>query len=125
MGRGWSDSGGSGVRGVMLAAIVAGTVAATAPGRTAVAVDGTWLDIENRSEHPVKVALPGAPALTVPVGAEPVRVEAGRDGAGDDATGVTARLWWTSDPRQLCQIYTPWGRTVTVTGSREILCRSR
>lgn len=80
-----------------------------------------WLDIENRSEHPVKVALPGVPAATVGQGAEAARIETASDGA----TGVTARLWWTSDPRQLCQIYTPWGRTITVTGSREILCRSR
>ena len=86
----------------------------------AAAGDG-WLSIENRSDHPVKLALPGAPAATVAPGAEPARIEADADGA----TGVTARLWWTSDPRQLCQIYTPWERTITVTGSREILCRSR
>jgi hypothetical protein len=80
------------------------------------------LTIENRSEHPVKLALPGTPAAVIGPGAEPARVEAV---VAQDATGVTARLWWTSDPRQLCQIYTPWERTITVTGSREIICRSR
>lgn len=89
-------------------------------GGAAAAGDG-WLSIENRSDHPVKLALPGAPAAIVAPGAEPARIEADAGGA----TGVTARLWWTSDPRQLCQIYTPWERTITVTGSREILCRSR
>lgn len=85
------------------------------------AAEGRWLSVENRSDHPVKLALPGTPAAMIAPGAEPSRIEAGSDGA----TGVTARLWWTSDPRQLCQIYTPWGRTITVTGSREIICRSR
>jgi hypothetical protein len=80
------------------------------------------LAIENRSEHPVKVALPGVPATTVPPDSDPVSVAAIDPG---DGVGVTARLWWVKDPRQLCQIYTPWGRTITVTGSREILCRSR
>jgi hypothetical protein len=105
--------------------ITAGMVAAAPASSSAAAEGAFWLAIENRSEHPVKVALPGAPALTVPAGGEPARIEAGRNGDGDGGTGVTVRLWWTSDPRQLCQIYTPWGRTVTVTGSREILCRSR
>jgi hypothetical protein len=85
------------------------------------AAEGRWLSVENRSDHPVKLALPGTPAATIAPGGEPARIEAEADGA----TGVTARLWWTSDPRQLCQIYTPWERTITVTGSREILCRSR
>jgi hypothetical protein len=87
------------------------------------AAEARWLSIENRSDHPVKLALPGAPATIVAPGAEPARIEADAD--ADGATGVTARLWWTSDPRQLCQIYTPWQRTITVTGSREIICRSR
>lgn len=86
------------------------------------AADEPSLAIENRSEHPVKVALPGVPAATVPPEGSPVSVSAADLG---DSVGVTARLWWVKDPRQLCQIYTPWGRTITVTGSREILCRSR
>jgi hypothetical protein len=85
------------------------------------AAEVRWLSVENRSDHPVKLALPATPAATIAPGAEPARIEANADGA----TGVTARLWWTSDPRQLCQIYTPWERTITVTGSREIICRSR
>ncbi|MCU0893505.1 MAG: hypothetical protein MUD06_04145 [Rhodospirillales bacterium] len=85
------------------------------------AAEDRWLSVENRSDHPVKLALPGTPAATIAPGAEPAQVQAKAEGA----TGVTARLWWTSDPRQLCQIYTPWERTITVTGSREIICRSR
>lgn len=100
----------------------AGLVAAVVlMGTAAMGAEAPVLNIENQSEHPVKVALPGAPAATIASGAEPVRIE----GANEDGAGVTARLWWTSDPRQLCQIYTPWERTITVTGSREILCRSR
>lgn len=120
-----SGSGRDAGRAVALAAALAGMVAAALPASSAAAEGAFWLAIENRSEHPVKVALPGTPAVIVPAGGEPARIEAGRDGAGDGGTGVTVRLWWTSDPRQLCQIYTPWGRTVTATGSREILCRSR
>lgn len=122
---GRSGSGRQVVRAVALAVITAGMLAAAVPSSSAAAEGAFWLAIENQSAHPVKVALPGTPALIVPAGAEPARIEDGRNGGGDDETGVTARLWWTSDPRQLCQIYTPWGRTVTVTGSREILCRSR
>lgn len=104
-------------RRALAAAAVACTVLAAGSGAAAAAS----LSVENRSEHPVKVALPGAKAATLAPGGEPARIEAEADGG----TGVTARLWWTSDPRQLCQIYTPWERTITVTGSREILCRSR
>jgi len=39
---------------------------------SATAGDG-WLSIENRSDHPVKLALPGAPAAIVAPGAEPDR----------------------------------------------------
>lgn len=100
--------------GAMFAVVLAAGAAASA--------EGLSLSIENRSEHPVKVALPRTPAVTVAPGEQPVAVRGGSEGEG---VGVTARLWWTSDPRQLCQIQTPWGRTITVTGSREILCRSR
>lgn len=106
-----------GAKRALAAAAVACAVLAAGNGVAA----GAWLSVENRSEHPVKVAVPGAPAATIAPGADPARIEATSDGD----TGVTARLWWTSDPRQLCQIYTPWERTITVTGSREILCRSR
>lgn len=125
MTEGGSGRGRQAGRAVALASAVASVLAAAVPSSSAAAEGAFWLAIENRSEHPVKVALPGTPAVIVPAGGEPARIEAGRDGAGDGGTGVTVRLWWTSDPRQLCQIYTPWGRTVTATGSREILCRSR
>jgi hypothetical protein len=104
-----------------LSAVVAG-LAVVFLAAAARAADEPSLAIENRSEHPVKVALPGTPAATVPPGDSPVSVAAADRGEG---VGVTARLWWVKDPRALCQIYTPWGRTITVTGSREILCRSR
>lgn len=103
------------------AAALAGALWTLASASGGAAASDGWLSIENRSDHPVKLALPGAPATIVAPGGEPARIEADADGA----TGVTARLWWTSDPRQLCQIYTPWERTITVTGSREIICRSR
>ena len=44
----------------------------------------------------------------------------------DDAdVGIDVKAWWVSEPRQLCQIFTPWGRTFVVSGTRLIRCRSR
>ncbi|MBL8659213.1 MAG: hypothetical protein JNM75_05610 [Rhodospirillales bacterium] len=78
--------------------------------------------VENRSDHPVKAVLPGSRPVTIPSGDTPVPLP---DGDAEHGVGVTVRLWWTSDPRQLCQIYVPWDRTVSVTGSNEIRCLGR
>lgn len=90
-------------------------------GGDAIAGGGT-VAIDNRSDHPVKVALPGGPGRVIAAGEPAVNL---RIDADDDAVGTTVRLWWVSDPLQLCQIVTPWDRTVTVTGTVEIRCRSR
>ncbi len=92
-----------------------------AVGGSAFAGEG-MVQVENGSDHPVKAVLPGARALVVAPGAAPVEMSGTTVDAG---VGVTVRLWWTTDPRQLCQIYVPWGQTVTVTGSNEIRCLGR
>lgn len=83
---------------------------------------GGTITVDNRSAHAIKIAVPDVAATVVEPGQPPaaIRVE-GQDGA----VGTTVRVWWVSDPLQLCQIVTPWERTVMVTGDVEIHCRSR
>ncbi len=95
--------------------------AGLADGADAFASEG-MVQVENGSDHPVKAVLPGARALVIAPGAAPVEMSGTTADAG---VGVTVRLWWTTDPRQLCQIYVPWGQTVTATGSDEIRCLGR
>lgn len=83
---------------------------------------GGMITIENQSAHAVKVAIPGGSARVFAPAAPPAVVPIDAD---DEAVGTTLRLWWVSDPLQLCQIVTPWDRTVTITGSHEIRCLSR
>ena len=38
---------------------------------------------------------------------------------------ATINIWWMNNARQLCQIVTPWERTIIVTGHKEIKCLSK
>ncbi len=92
----------------------------------AAGADDRSIAVDNRSAKTVKVVAPGGAAI-VEAEAEPVTVTVAAAGGADaeDAVGVEVTAWWVSEPRQLCQIFTPWGRTVIVSGSRTIRCRSR
>jgi hypothetical protein len=85
-----------------------------------VAQAGGTIVIENHSPERIKVAAPGGSAVVEP-GAPPVGVTF----ETEEERGVTLRIWWVSNPRQLCQIVVPWDRTVTVSGDTQILCLSR
>lgn len=91
--------------------------ALTATGKEAFA--GGTITIENQTTKSVKVVAPGGRA-TIEAKGEPVSVAFDTDAE----VGVQVEAWWVSEPRQLCQIFTPWGRTVVITGSRTIRCRS-
>jgi hypothetical protein len=45
--------------------------------------------------------------------------------AADEPVGLTVQIWWTAQPRQLCRIFAPWDRTITVTGDAVIVCLSQ
>jgi hypothetical protein len=75
--------------------------------------------VDNRSTSRVKVVAEGGSA-TVDAQADPVEVGF----AGGKDMGVDVKIWWVSKPRELCQLFVPWERTVVVSGSTTIRCRS-
>lgn len=93
---------------------LASTVLVASPPATA----GTIV-VDNQSPSPVKVVAPGGSAV-VPPGSEPSEIAFDND----EQVGVTVRIWWTSEPRQLCQVFTPWEHRVVVTGKAAIRCRA-
>ncbi len=112
---------------VATAAVLCLTSIAAAAGGT-ISIDNHTISIDNQSSHPVKVAAPGADSLTLAPKAAPATLDVDAQAAASAAAapiGAMVRVWWTNDPLQLCQIFTPWSRTLTITGDREIHCRSR
>jgi hypothetical protein len=84
------------------------------------ALAGGEVVIDNRSEHTVKVVAVGGQALVEPgAGPTTVRFEA------DAEIGIDLKVWWTVRPRELCQQFVPWSRTVVVTGGQTIRCRTQ
>ncbi|MCW8904642.1 hypothetical protein [Sedimenticola sp.] len=74
---------------------------------------------ENDSAHDIKVVGPGrAFILTAGAPAERVTFEA------DDSLGVQLNIWWKHNPRELCQLFTPWSRRVRIAGRQTIVCMS-
>lgn len=43
----------------------------------------------------------------------------------NDENGADINIWWVKNARQLCQIYTPWDRTILITGKYTIQCLSK
>ncbi len=84
------------------------------------ALAGGTVTIDNQSASTIKVAAPGGSAI-VDASSDPVEV--GFD--NEEKVGVDLAVWWVSKPRELCQIFVPWERTVIVTGKSTIRCRSR
>lgn len=80
------------------------------------------LTIENHSAHRIKAAAPGAKAVRIPAGAEPVTIMLDPEAAEDGAHGVEVKAWWSHNPRQLCIIFTRFGGVVKVHGETEIRC---
>ncbi len=76
--------------------------------------------IDNRSAHAVKAVAVGGRAEVEP-GAGPIAVRF----EADAKIGIDLKLWWTARPRELCQQFVPWNRTVVVTGDQIIRCRSQ
>jgi len=75
--------------------------------------------VQNRSGLAIKVAGEGGSARVDKM-AEPITVafEGGKN------VGIDVKIWWVSKPRELCQLFVPWDRTVVVSGTMTIHCRS-
>lgn len=81
---------------------------------------GGVITIENQSPFAIKAVAPGGSAV-IESASEPISITFDND----EPVGVTLRIWWVNKPLQLCQIYTPWDRTVTVSGRAQIICLSQ
>jgi hypothetical protein len=101
--------------GAIAAAAVLLLIAAGAP-----ALAEGKIIVENRSVRTIKMAAPGGSAVVEP-GSPPVTVSF----TSDEPVGLTVQIWWTAQPRQLCRIFAPWDRTITVTGDAVIVCLSQ
>jgi hypothetical protein len=86
---------------------------------TALAAEQAGLLFENDSAHDVKVVGPGR-AFIIKAGAPPKQVTFETDGS----LGVDLNIWWTNNPRELCQLFTPWSRRVRIAGRHSIVCLS-
>lgn len=98
-----------------------GALCFVAPGGHAgsAAAQGT-IDVDNQSTLKIKVVGEGGKAL-VDKGVKGIQVkfEGGTD------IGIDLKIWWVARPRELCQLFVPWKRTVVVTGTSTIHCRSQ
>ena len=75
--------------------------------------------VENKSPHKVKVSSIGGSGFVNPGNTETINFK-------NDENGADINIWWVKNARQLCQIYTPWDRSITVTVRyNEIQCMSR
>jgi len=79
---------------------------------------GGSLLIDNKSDQKVKVSAIGGAGV---VGAR----QTGQVFFENDENVAMVNLWWVRNARQLCQIETPWERTIIVTGKEEIKCLSK
>jgi hypothetical protein len=83
------------------------------------AAQGT-ITVDNGSPSTIKVVGDGGKAF-VDMGVKgiQVRFEGGTD------IGIDLKIWWVAKPRELCQLFVPWDRTVVVSGTSTIHCRSQ
>ena len=73
---------------------------------------------ENKSKHKVKIASIGGGGTLEPNETKTIHFE-------NEEVGADINIWWVKNVRELCQIFTPWDRTVIVTGKYTINCLSR
>jgi len=74
--------------------------------------------IENKTSKKIKVSSIGGSGY---VDAKSTRTLSFKN----DENAADINIWWVKNARELCQIYTPWDRTITVSGKYTIQCLSR
>ncbi|MCP3668938.1 MAG: hypothetical protein GY814_00565 [Gammaproteobacteria bacterium] len=88
--------------------------------QTVIATDQGTLLFENQSAHDIKVVAPGI-GFILPAGESIKKVSL----QSNNALGVNLNIWWKQNPRELCQLFTPWSRKVLITGKRSLACLSK
>jgi len=85
-----------------------------------VAANQGTLNIENRSSHSIKLVAPGK-ALILP------KESAAKTHTfeQEDPLGVHLNIWWKHNPREFCRLFTPWSRSVLISGTHTIKCLSK
>lgn len=76
------------------------------------------LMIENKSDQKIKISAIGGAGYVDAKSQKEISFET-------EENEATLNIWWVKNARQLCQIFTPWDRTVIVSGKQEIHCLSR
>ena len=103
------------VKGLVGAMLIAASCATMAMPAAA----GGTVTVENRSGYALKVVGEGGGGRVDKAGASTtIAFEGGKD------VGIDVKIWWVSKPRELCQLFVPWERTVVVSGTTFIKCRS-
>lgn len=101
-----------------MASVLVGVLMILAVLAAPVAAEGT-VTVQNRSGFAIKVAGEGGSARVDEMAeSPPIAFEGGKD------VGIDLKIWWVSNPRELCQLFVPWERTVVVSGTTTIRCRS-
>ncbi len=76
------------------------------------------MQVENKTSKQLKVSSVGGRAYVDAHSVKTVSFD-------NDEEEVTIALWWVENARQLCQVFTPWDRTIIVTGKSTIQCLSK
>lgn len=74
--------------------------------------------VRNNSAHKIKVASIGGQGIIEAKTSKSIEFK-------NDEIGADINIWWVKNARELCQVYTPWNRTISVTGKHTIQCLSK
>lgn len=74
--------------------------------------------VENKSAQKIKISAIGGSAYVEADSEKSISFK-------NEENGATLNIWWVKNARQLCQIFTPWERTIIVTGKHTIQCLSK
>ncbi len=84
----------------------------------AVSAEAGSVVIENKTTLKVKVSSIGGSGFVEPAATKTIFFK-------NEQNGADISIWWVKNARQLCQFFTPWDRTITVTGKYSIQCMSK
>jgi hypothetical protein len=74
--------------------------------------------VHNNSDHKIKVASIGGSGMIEAKSSQSIEFK-------NTEIGADINIWWVKNARELCQIYTPWNRTILVSGKHTITCLSK
>lgn len=80
--------------------------------------ENSFITVENRSGHNIKVAIPGAKTVRLAAEAPPLNVAL----ETSMPNGVEAKAWWVSNPRELCVIFVRYEGRLVIAGEKNLRC---